>query len=162
MNDLTIFKSIAEGKRFVYKIGNDGSVIKCSKKLYRESKATPYMKRGKLAVKINQKEYLVKHLVAKVFIKGYRKSMSVCHKDGNPKNCAVDNLLVLTKEELGKITGGDSRRKPVMANCVEYYSVRDCAKALNCSYQTLLDYLAGKVKNSVLDGIDIRYTEVVK
>lgn len=160
MNDSTIFRPIIEGKIFVYKIGDDGTVIKCSKKLYRESKSTPYAKRGKMAVKINRKEYILKHLVAKAFIDGYKKGLSVTHKDGNFKNCAVDNLVVFTKEELGKLTGGDSKRKPVIANGNEYYSVRDCAKSLNCSYQTLLDYLSGKVKNSVLSGVDVKYAEV--
>ena len=31
-----------------------------------------------------------------------------------------------------------------------------CALALNCSYQTVLDYISGKVKNSVLSGYKIK------
>lgn len=157
MNDLTIFKPLTHGKMYVYKIGNDGTVIKCSKKLYRESTSTPYIKDGKMAVKINGKEYYVKHLVAKAFIDGYKKGAPIIHKDGNPKNCSIDNLMLITKTELGRITGGDSRRKAVIVNGTEYYSVRECAKHLYCSYQTVLDYLAGKVKSSVLDGMEIKY-----
>jgi hypothetical protein len=146
-----------ENKNFVYQINRDGKIIKTSKKMFRESRVKPYNKCGKLAVKIAGKEYHVKHLVAMAYISDYRKGDSVVLKDGNYKNCKLGNLIIFTKSELGKITGGDSRRKPVMANGVEYYSVRDCAKSLNCSYQTLSDYLSGKVKNSVLAGNAIKY-----
>ena len=145
------------GKVYIYSVGDNGSIIKTSRKQYIETTVKPYFKRGKLTVKIANKEYTVKHLVAAAFLDGYKKGMSVCHKDGNPNNCAADNLVIVGRQELGRLTGGDSGRKPVIYNGVEYYSIRECAKVLYCSRNTLLNHLAGNVKNSVLDGIDVKY-----
>lgn len=145
------------GKTYIYSIGDDGSIIKTSRKQYIETTVKLYLRRGKLMAKIANREYNVKHLVAAAFLPKYKNGMSVCHKDGNPSNCSADNLIVFGKHELGRVTGGESGRKPVICNGIEYFSVRECAKALHCSYQTLSDQLNGKVKKSVLDGVDVRY-----
>jgi hypothetical protein len=76
--------------------------------------------------------------------------------DGNPLNCSADNLIIISKSEHGKRTGHLSRSQKIIANGVEYMSVRACAKALFVSYQTLLDYINGKYSHSVLDGMDIK------
>jgi len=144
-------------ERFIYSVGCDGSVIRTSKKLYRETKVARYTKHGKATVKLSNREYHVKKLVAQAFLPHYQRDMSITHKDGNPLNCRSDNLVLFDKYTLGRVTGGDSRRKAVIYNGDEFYSVRECAKALNCSYQTLSDYLNGKVKHSVLQGVDVKY-----
>jgi len=158
--DILNWKRIpVKSKVYTYKICENGKVLRTSKKHFIESTSHPYMKHGNLAIKIASKEYYVKHLVAQAFISGYKKGDSVVLKDSNASNCELGNLLVFKKSELGRITGGDSRRRPVIADGVEYYSVRDCARRLHCSYQTVLDYLSGGVKNSVLASIDIMFKE---
>lgn len=157
---MTTYKPLTVGKKYIYKIGTDGTIIKAGRKTYKESMATPYLKHGKLTVKVNNREFVLKHLVAKAFIKSYKKGLSVIHKDGNFRNCAADNLIVMTKQELGRLTGGESRRQAVVVDGEKHYSIRAAAKALHCSYQTLLDYMDGKVKNSVLNGTKVRKLDV--
>lgn len=44
-------------------------------------------------------DYLVSRLVAKAFCHGYRRGLTVNHKDGNPKNNRADNLEWLTNAD---------------------------------------------------------------
>jgi len=97
----------------------------------------------------------LKNLVAKHFVKGYRVGDFVECIDGNPFNCKVANLRIYTHSEHGKRTGWQSRSQAVVVGDVEYRSVREAAKALHVSYQTLLDYMGGKVKHSVIRDIPI-------
>ena len=60
------------------------------------------------------------------------------------------------KREVARITGPMSRSQAVVVQDKgrkpkEYSSIRKAAKALYVSYQTLLDYLTGKYKSSVLN-----------
>lgn len=75
--------------------------------------------------------------------------------DGNELNCNIENLRKIPKAEAARIYGPRSRSQTVIVEYrgkkTEYSSVRKAAKALHCSYQTLLDYLTPKkVKKSVL------------
>lgn len=75
--------------------------------------------------------------------------------DGDETNLTIENLKKITKREMSANTGWMSRNNPVVVidykkAPVEYRSVRAAAKALYVSYQTLLDYLSGKYKSSVL------------
>ena len=47
--------------------------------------------------------------------------------------------------------------KPVLANGVRYPSLEEAADALYVSKNTLLNYIEGKVKKSVLEGMRIEY-----
>jgi len=155
VNDAAHCSRICKGKRFSYSICEDGTVIKTSRKHFIESKVTPYLKSGMAAVKINGKEYTLKNLVARHFIPGHRKGDYVEVIDGNPFNCKRENLRSYSKQEHGQRTGHRSRSHKVIVNGVEYRSIRACAKALHCSYQTVLDYLSGGIKHSVLHGVTI-------
>lgn len=150
------YSRICKGKIYSYSVCEDGTIIKTSLKRYKESNVKPYLKDGKATVKINGKEYILKHLVAKHFKKRHDDD-NVINIDGNPFNCSVDNLKVISKRDLGFQTGYMSRSREVIANGIKYRSVRECAKALFVSYQTLFDYLSGKVRHSVLQGLDIWY-----
>lgn len=74
-------------------------------------------------------------------------------------------MFVYNYSTQGKTTGElNSKCKAVIVQergkpAIRYKSVRKAAKALYCSYQTLLDYLEGKSKRSVLcvDGRKIYY-----
>ena len=85
--DALNYAHICTGKMFTYQVCEDGSVIKTSRKRFVESKVKPYLKRGHAVVKINQKEYKVKNLVAAHFIKGYRKGDYIEVLNGNTLNC---------------------------------------------------------------------------
>jgi hypothetical protein len=143
---------------FSYQVCDNGAVIKTSRKHYIESEVKPYFRRGNVWVKINGKEYLLKRLVAEHFL-GLEPDERVRIVDGNHFNCSVENLEVLHMTELGERTGHLARSRKVKINGVEYRSVRECAKALHCSYQTLLDYMNGKIKHSVLQGMSAEYVE---
>ena len=151
-----LYSRICEGKRYYYSVREDGVVFKTSKAHFVESRAQVYLKRGQATIKVNQKEQTLKNLVARHFVVGYRNGDYVEVLDGNPFNCAAGNLGLYTQSEHGKRTGYRSRSQKVIADGVEYRSIRECAKALHVSYQTLLDYMSGTVKHSVLHGKTIQ------
>ena len=154
-NDGLNFARVAIGEVYAYKLREDGVVIKTSKKRFMQSRVKPYLKRGHATVKIAGKEVTLKNLVAKHFVNGYREGACVETLDGNPYNCATGNLRLRTRSEHGKRSGFKSRAQKVVANGIEYRSIRQAAKGLHVSYQTLLDYMAGKTKRSVLRGTEI-------
>ena len=47
--------------------------------------------------------------------------------------------------------------KPVLANGIRYSSLEEAATALYVSKQTLKNYIEGKAKKSVLEGLRIEY-----
>lgn len=142
------------------------------KKSYKEHKLSGYVKQGRknapYVIKLGNKEKCIKHLVAQAFIPEYKGAKSnILHKDGNKKNCRVDNLIVVPKSQVAKITGPQSRSQKIIVTDhkgteIVYSSIRKAANSLNCSYQTLLDYINGRYKKSVLDGYKIRKCEVIE
>lgn len=148
------------GERADYCVYANGTITRTWKKSMVEEVVKAFMHKGRLTVKISGKHLPVKHVVAAAFIPSYRKGISVVCADGDETNCNVDNLCVISKRALGRITGWKAKAQRVAIHLPDgshkaYRSVREAAKALNCSYQTLLDYMAGNVKKSVLDGITV-------
>jgi hypothetical protein len=143
----------------------------------KERKLTPYLRRSArgnqkrgskkkeiLTVKIFGKENAIKHLVAAALTKKYTKGSNVVCKDGNEANCDYKNLVLIGKRTLGRETGFLSKSKKVLVTFPDdsrqiFRSVRECAKALFCSYQTVSDYINGKSKKSVLSDYSIAYTD---
>lgn len=158
---LTRFEQIDESKLFLYYACSDGYILRVLKSTYEESRVRPYKKRGYLAVKVNQKEMVLKQVIAKTFLKDYFDGAVVTHKNGDFKDCRMENLLVLSKGEHIRSTGKTSRGQAVSVTFQNgerkcFASVREAAKGLHCSYQTVLDYLNGTYSSSVLDGMLIR------
>ena len=152
--DGLLWSRIGSGKMYEYAVCEDGSVVKCSRVHYSETEVKPYLRRGAVVVKVNGRELLLKNLVAQHFLKGYRNGMLVECIDSDPFNCCVGNLRTYTMQEHGQRTGWRSgRSQRVVADGVEYRSLRECAKSLYVSYQTLADYLDGAIRHSVLDGM---------
>ena len=160
MNTETRYEQIDESKLFLYFACTDGFILRVLKSTYQEERVKVYKRRGKAYGKVNQKDIPIKHLIAKAFIKGYKKGNIVECIDGNPMNCRLDNLRIITKQEFGKKTGGKGNNIPIVVTFPddseqEFPSIRSAARALFVSYQTVIDILNGKYKNTVLDGYRI-------
>lgn len=161
-NQLERFELVAESDKKKYYASNKGYILSVNKKTYSEKKLKNYLKSKRknppYVVKIDGKEYLVKHLIAKAFLRNYKGNGScILHKDGNKKNCSADNLIIVPKKQINKITGAMSKSHAVTVCDLHgteqnYSSIRKAAAALHVSYQTLLDYMKGKYSCSVLDG----------
>lgn len=161
---------IAESTRSLYYLDTSGRLFRVSKHIgaSREGIDIPSHhcyknkndKKGTVYITSNiggMKNVALHSLMARTFMRGYDpQKHCVGHRDGNPLNCALDNLYLYTRRSHGKHTGWQSRSKGVIIkeykqDPVKYRSVREAAKALFCSYQTLLDYLSGTSgPNSVL------------
>lgn len=103
-------------------------------------------------VKIGNKEFNCRKLIAENFIRPLKPNEVVILRNGDNLDLNVKNMFITTKSNLGKITGGKTRR----AKKIYYYdnlnyrhtfpSARSLAKHLGVSYQTILDIANGKVK----------------
>jgi hypothetical protein len=114
-----------------------------------------YVREGFRVVKINYVECRFSRVIARAFMKNYQEDLLIGYKDGNRDNCSLQNLFLYSRRTHGKKTGYLSKSTPVIVkdfkkDPIEYRSVREAAKHLYVSYQTLLDYLAGRVDHSVL------------
>ena len=113
-----------------------------------------FLHHGKdLAVKIDGKCVKVKNLVAREVFEKYRWGIdSIVLRDGNPRNCDCYNMSIYTSQELGERTGHlHGKGVSISIDNKWYPSIRQAAKANNVSYQTILDKLSGRSKNSVLN-----------
>lgn len=152
-------KQFHHGNRADFCVYADGTITRTWKKSMVEEKVKPFISHGKLTVKCGGRQFIVKHLVASAFLKDYQKGASVICVDGNNWNCCEENLCVVPKKMLGRITGWKARSQGILIkkenekNFRAYRSIREAAKALNCSYQTLIDYINSKNKHSILEGV---------
>jgi hypothetical protein len=129
----------SESNKYLYYVTDDGGVIKKCKSNGRETAAKAYLKNNMATVKANCKEYTLKNLVAKHYCRNYVPGAYIETKNGNPFDCAARNLRVYTKSEHGRRTGYKSKSRPITINGKRYRSVRQAAKTLPCSYQTIYD-----------------------
>lgn len=150
------------GKRADYCVYSDGRVTRTWKKSMVEELVSVYLRRGKAIVKCSNKEFVLKHIVAAAFLPEYRKGASVICIDQNELNCSVDNLCVMSARQLGRLAGRKTKSWKVIVTDLrtgktkKFRSVREAAKALHCSYQTVLDFMKGKYKNSCLGDYEIK------
>lgn len=156
-------QKITENKSYIWYVSSKGNFYKILKSEKRKIILNGYMKNDDWCIKIRNKTFLAKHLVAMTFLKKYYPGVCIELIDNNPKNVNVFNLKLYSYRTHGKRTGYKSRSFPILisysdGSSFKYRSVREASKKLNCSYQTLLDYLNGKVKNSVLNNINRNIT----
>ena len=155
-----MWNRICSGKIFDYYVGDDGSLFRRAKGNGVEQSVAVYLKGGHATVKVYGREYRVKNLVARFHIRGHRYGDYVECIDGNPLNCDVRNLRLYTHSEHGKRTGWKSSSQGVSVDGIQYRSIRQAAKSLYVSHQTLYDYMRGASgARSVLAGKRIILTE---
>lgn len=156
--DALNYARICEGKRYFYAVCEDGTVIRTQRNNLKESKAKVTIKNGKAWVYIGRTMYKLDSLVARHFIPSYELNDIIEHIDGNPKKCAVWNLRVISRSEYNKGRSRNGLAKEVIVDGVTYPSIQAAAKALYVEQSTLHNYLRGKWKNTMLDGLDIRFS----
>lgn len=142
-----------------YWIDADGNIDHVYKTCVRRMK--PRRHRGVLVIALtdaNGKRHThkVAHLVSDTFLPPRPQGHVVYHKNGNKGDPSLGNLGVISRTELGKMTGHQSKRKAVVKfdwrtqQAVEVYrSARQAAKANYMSYQTIMDRCNGKVKGPI-------------
>lgn len=132
---------------------------------YRSGKTrlmTPYLKKKmsgskrylvKLTKEGRAKEEIVLQLVARTFLGPVPEGCVPFHKNGCQADNYVNNIAYVDKRELGKVTGGMARRRPVVkinnrGEITEAYSsAREAAKKNFMSHQTVIDRCNGRCKN---------------
>lgn len=107
----------------------------------------------KLSNETGSKEFKVSKIIYETFGGPVPSGYSLAHKDGYHKDNSFNNLVLLSKEELGKKTGHMARRKAVVKCTPDlvpidvYRSAREAARCNFMSYQTVIDRCNGKVKS---------------
>lgn len=140
------------------KISNYGRFKKIYK-TYPDGKfAMPFTKlkrtKTKLYVKLHGKDCFVHQLVAKYFVENKFNYTNVYHKNGILHDNYHMNLAYISKEELGKLTGGKAnKRGSIIAIDIDtneivghFRSSRAVEKELFVSRQSVNDCLNGKTK----------------
>lgn len=104
----------------------------------------------------HRKEVSAAKVVAETFLGPAPPGMAIFHKNGNPADNSVWNLVFRTPEEIGRMTGADSTRRPVLKFSAAgellgcYSSARQAAKQNYFSYQAIIDRCNGKCKRHIL------------
>ena len=112
------------------------------------------------------KDAAVIRLMVITWLGGYPPGKVAYHKNGDTRDDSLNNIGFISSRELGRKTGGESKRIPV-AKVDEagevvavYTSARQAAKANHLSYQSVLDRCHGKIRNPfALDGHTYRFDD---
>ena len=157
MKQEQIWKFWKNGKRegTFFEVSNTGHVLKhykngstnmCSPFLRK-----PQTRRGYspvLYIKVDGKDMNLARIIYEVWHGPIYKDYRIIHKDGNYKNNHQANLLMVTKEETGRIGALRQRKGKPIYNAVTgdlYRSSRDAAIKTCICRQSVLDYANGKV-----------------
>ena len=106
-------------------------------------------------LKGKRKMFTLSQLMRMTYFKGIKKCL--CHRNGLGTDYSVNNLMPISKQDLGKMTGGDSRSKPVCKSkdgpAVDFYrSAHQAAKANYMSYQSRYRQVQWKSKVKICTG----------
>ena len=140
---------ILENRCGDYYVTINGEFFVIYKKSKKKKMISKVNKRGTVCVRIGEKQYTAKNLVAQTFIKGTKKWDIVTQQDGDIFNCAVDNLEVIKRSELSKKVGGLARSKTVGLYendklVKTWSSASACARDMYCSIRCVCDYCNAK------------------
>lgn len=108
-------------------------------------------------VKLGNRDYCCKNLIANLFIKEYKNGDTVILKDEkNPRNVSVNNIIIIDKAIYARITGPMSRSKKVGLyengkKIRTFRSAREAGRKCFCSYQTVVDSCNNKYRNKMFD-----------
>ena len=115
-----IWKNV-EGYKVPYRVSDEGVVERWSERSQKWYVMRQRLRGGRAIVTLRgaddrQKAVAVVRLMDDAFFGGYAKKhgLVILHKNGAKLDCAVENLLFCTRQEMGKLTGGIGRRKAVM------------------------------------------------
>lgn len=114
------------------------------------------------------RDVLVSQIMVRTWAGEIPEGMVVYHINGDLADNAISNLALVTRKRLGRITGGQTRRRAVAkidssGNAVEIYSsAREAGRRNYLSYQTVLDRCNGKVKRPfAMNGYTYRFIDEV-
>ena len=150
-----------EGYNGKYQVDREGKV----RRVYASGKTrlmNPYHKKmsgsQRLVVKLTNdgkaKEVILMQIVAKAFLGPIPPGHVPYHRNGCQSDNYVNNIVYISKKELGKKTGAQSRKQSVAkissnGEIVELYpSAREAARQNYMSYQTIIDRCNGKCKRA--------------
>lgn len=143
-----------------YQANYEGEIRRVYAKSGKSKLLTAYWKkmRGsqRLVVKLTKdgksREEIAMSVIARTFLGPCPPGHVPHHKNGMQHDNCAGNIEYISSVELGRQTGANSRRKPVVKldTCgqpVAYYrSAREAARKNFMSYQTIIDRCNGKVK----------------
>lgn len=145
-----------------YQVNYEGNI----RRVYKSGKTrlmTPYFKHKsdggkqyvvKLTINGKSKEVVVHQIVALAYLGKPPKGYVPYHINGCHTDNYASNIAYISRQELGKKTGANSRKKSVakinqQGEIVEFYSsARECARNNYMSHQTVIDRCNGKRKSA--------------
>lgn len=114
--------------------------------------------RGKrnLHVKLGNKDYVAKNLIASLFIDGYKPRDVVLIKSNTISCVGVENLVVIDKAKYSRVTGSMARSEKVglyeNGKLVKTFrSSREAGRKLFCSHQMINNYCNNRTKKKEYD-----------
>ena len=157
MKQEQIWKFWKNGRRegTFFEVSNTGHVLKHYKN-GTTNMCSPFLRKPQirmghspiLYVKVDNQDMNLARIIYEVWHGPIYADCRIIHKDGNYKNNHQANLLMVTKEEAGRIGSLRKRKGKPIYNAETgdiYRSSRDAALRSFISRQTALDYANGKV-----------------
>lgn len=162
MKQEQVWKFWKNGRRegTYFEVSNTGHVLKHYKNGSTHM-CSPFLRKSQtrlghspaLFVKVDHKEINLARIVYEVWHGPIYKDCRIIHKDGNYKNNHQANLLMVTKQEVGRIGALRQRKGKPIYNAETgdiYRSSRDATLRTFISRQTALDYANGKVYSPLI------------
>lgn len=146
-------KLVTESKHSIWYASESGHIYRHKRtgdKIVKK-RLSGFFRRGHMCIKFNGKTYMLKRLIAELFIDEFDSNYSIIFIDGNPKNCSIYNMIITTARP--KKSG-----RTVVIDGKIYPSIRSAAKQLFISESCFYAFFSGKVQRSVLSDKNISFT----
>ena len=127
---------------------------------------TGYKRDNYIYVIVNKKHYLVKHLVAKYFSRQWEEGSHVLHKDKNPHNCSLENLIIKPRSYCPSECCNNSPIEfHINGEWRRFNSIKEAAEKLHISRSALKRHITYKNVRpdlSILGDTKFRFVEKTK
>lgn len=150
-----VWKQVPDSDYFVSSMGRAKRTYKTTQdRLLKPYRLNTGGREHKVLLKVHGKAQNFPRLLWTTFYGDIPSGYFVVKKDGTRTNLDIDNLVLMTSEEIGKRFGGrTTTRRLVIDNRTGkvYRGTRAAADALHISRQTVSAYCNGNIKKPMLD-----------
>lgn len=112
---------------------------------------------------VNHKRFAIKRLVAQNFSSQWEKGSKIYHKDGNIKNCNIENLLIYShRYQPPTAKRGKAIAIKIDGKWKKFKMIKEAAEYMNVSLASLKRHIAGNITHpefSVIEKLEFYFID---
>lgn len=153
-SDYCEIKLFYQNRKFRYYCSETGTIYRRNIRTHRRTEMKGFINRNELYIKIDGKAMSVSHIVINTFYERLPAGYIVTYMDGNPLNCSLENMDVLTRSEHISSINAQKHRLSARKRRVELFiddtpvhifsSIQETRKVLELSKREFYECIFGR------------------